>query len=164
MEILNQPISAYLDGLVPPRHPVLAEMEEVAQRSKFPIIGPACGHLCYLLTRLTGAVSRTVRSDRRPVPLDFEYSETPLAERIAGLLATQGAPVYLVHFTQRAATEAAQALMSLAICTKEEKAVLATELERMKFNSPFGRDLKRWLRHGIRNGGLSCDSCDSAVP
>jgi predicted O-methyltransferase YrrM len=30
-------------------------MEEVAARSRFPIIGPACGHLCYLLTRLTGA-------------------------------------------------------------------------------------------------------------
>ncbi|MEO6992530.1 MAG: DUF3516 domain-containing protein, partial [Lacunisphaera sp.] len=41
------------------------------------------------------------------------------------------------------------ALMSLTICTKEEKATLATELERMKFNSPYGKDMKRWLRHGI---------------
>ena len=55
MELLNKAIAEYLDRLVPPRHPVLAEMEEVAARSKFPIIGPACGHLCYLLTRLTGA-------------------------------------------------------------------------------------------------------------
>ena len=62
----------------------------------------------------------------RPVPLAFEYSETPLAERVADLLATNRAPVYLVHFTQRAAAEAAQSLMSLAICSKEEKAVLAT--------------------------------------
>jgi superfamily II RNA helicase len=101
------------------------------------------------LTRLTGAPSLTVRSDRRPVPLAFEYSETPLAERITQLLADQRAPVYLVHFTQRAASEAAQALMSLPVCTKEEKAVLATELERVKFNSPYGKDMKRWLRHGI---------------
>ena len=55
MELLNQEIAAYIESQVPSRHPVLAEMEEVAQRSKFPIIGPACGHLCYLLTRLTGA-------------------------------------------------------------------------------------------------------------
>ena len=101
------------------------------------------------LTRLTGAPSLTVRSDRRPVPLAFEYSETPLPERVTQLLADDRAPVYLVHFTQRAASEAAQALMSLAICTKEEKAVLATELERVKFNSPYGKEMKRWLRHGI---------------
>ncbi|HRG56962.1 MAG TPA: DUF3516 domain-containing protein, partial [Lacunisphaera sp.] len=65
------------------------------------------------------------------------------------LLANDRAPVYLVHFTQRAASEAAQALMSLPVCTKEEKAALATALERVKFNSPYGKDMKRWLRHGI---------------
>jgi len=101
------------------------------------------------LTRLTGAPTLTVRSDRRPVPLAFEYSEIPQAERVAALLAGDRAPVYLVHFTQRAASEAAQALMSLPVCTKDEKAVLATALERVKFNSPYGKDMKRWLRHGI---------------
>ena len=101
------------------------------------------------LSRLTGAPSLTVRSDRRPVPLAFEYSETPLAERVAQLIERNRSPVYLVHFTQRAAAEAAQALMSLGICTREEKATLATELERVKFNSPYGKDMKRWLRHGI---------------
>ncbi len=90
-----------------------------------------------------------MRSGRRPVPLTFEYSETPLPEKLADLLSLQRAPIYLVHFTQRAASEAAQALMSLNVCTKEEKAALATELERVKFNSPYGRDMKRWLRHGI---------------
>lgn len=101
------------------------------------------------LTRVTGAPSLTVRSDRRPVPLEFEYSETPLAEKIADLLALDRAPVYLVHFTQRSASEAAQALMSLNVCTKDEKAALAAELERFRFNSPYGREMKRWLRHGL---------------
>ncbi|MBI3885400.1 MAG: DEAD/DEAH box helicase, partial [Opitutae bacterium] len=101
------------------------------------------------LTRVTGAPSLTVRSDRRPVPLSFEYSEVPLPERVAQLLAAERAPVYLVHFTQRAAAEAAQSLMSLSICSKDEKAALATELEKVKFNSPYGKDMKRWLRHGI---------------
>jgi hypothetical protein len=50
-----------------------------------------------------------VRSDRRPVPLAFEYSETSRSgERVAALLEDNRAPVYLVHFTQRAASEAAQ--------------------------------------------------------
>lgn len=101
------------------------------------------------LTRVTGAPALTVRSDRRPVPLTFEYSETPLAERVAQLLLERRVPAYLVHFTQRDAAESAQALMSLEICTREEKAALAEALETVKFNSPHGRDVKRWLRHGI---------------
>ncbi len=101
------------------------------------------------LTRVTGAPSLTVRSDRRPVPLSFEYSETPLTERVAEVLIQKRAPVYLVHFTQRDAAEAAQNLMSLDVSTKDEKAAIATELERVKFNSPYGKEVKRWLRHGV---------------
>jgi len=101
------------------------------------------------LTRVTGAASLTVRSDRRPVPLSFEYSETPLTERVAEVLIQKRAPVYLVHFTQRDAAEAAQNLMSLDVSTKDEKAAIATELERVKFNSPYGKEVKRWLRHGV---------------
>ncbi|MFT3866940.1 MAG: DUF3516 domain-containing protein [Nibricoccus sp.] len=101
------------------------------------------------MTKLTGAESVTVRSDRRPVPLEFEYSETPLAERIAALLETKQAPVYLVYFTQKAASEATQDLMSLNVCSKDEKAAIAKELEGVRFNSPYGKDIKRWLRHGI---------------
>jgi superfamily II RNA helicase len=101
------------------------------------------------MTRLTGAPSVTVRSDRRPVPLEFEYSERPLTERVAALLEDKRAPVYLVYFTQRAAAEAAQSLMSLNVCSKEEKAALQTELGRARFTSPYGKEMRRWLRHGI---------------
>ncbi|MDD3180831.1 MAG: DUF3516 domain-containing protein [Opitutaceae bacterium] len=101
------------------------------------------------LQRLTGVPAVTVRSDTRPVPLEFEYSEQLLPERVEALLAGQRAPVYLVHFTQREAAEAAQNLMSIDVCSKEEKAALAVELEGVRFNSPYGREMKRWLRHGI---------------
>ena len=101
------------------------------------------------LTRLTHVPSVTVRSDRRPVPLEFEYSEVPLTERVAELLTLRRAPVYLVYFTQRSAADAAQALMSLNVCTKEEKAALQAELERFRFTSPYGKEMRRWLRHGI---------------
>jgi superfamily II RNA helicase len=101
------------------------------------------------MTRVTGAPSVTVRSDRRPVPLEFEYSETPLTERVAALLEAKRAPVYLVYFTQRSASEAAQSLMSLNVCSKEEKAALQAALEGVRFNSPYGKEVRRWLRHGI---------------
>ncbi len=101
------------------------------------------------IARRTGAPCVTVRGDRRPVPLEFEYSETPLAEKIGELLQLKRAPVYVVHFTQRAASEAAQDFMSLAVCTREEKAALQEALSGARFTSPFGKDLQRWLRHGI---------------
>jgi superfamily II RNA helicase len=101
------------------------------------------------LAQLTGAPAVTVRSDRRPVPLEFEYSETPLLERVAALLEAKQAPVYLVYFTQRAASEAAQSWMSLNVTTRDEKDALAKALEGVRFNSPYGKDMKRWLRHGI---------------
>lgn len=48
-------VTDYLDTLVPSRPAELQRMERLAKRTNFPIIGPAVGHLCYLLTRLTGA-------------------------------------------------------------------------------------------------------------
>jgi len=121
-------------------------------RARFLLMSATLGDTAFFereMTRVTGAPSVTVRSDRRPVPLEFEYSETPLTERVAELLTLKRAPVYLVYFTQRAASEAAQALMSLNVCSKEEKAALQAELERVRFTSPYGKEMRRWLRHGI---------------
>jgi len=48
-------IGPYLDALVPSRPLELEAMEAEAARTNFPIIGPAAGHFCYLMTRLIGA-------------------------------------------------------------------------------------------------------------
>src|SRR5689334_153883 len=55
MNILPPEISAYLDALVPSRPPEMQAMEREAERTSFPIIGPAAGHLCYLVARMIGA-------------------------------------------------------------------------------------------------------------
>jgi predicted O-methyltransferase YrrM len=53
---LYQPaLTAYLEGLIPPRPPVLQEMEDYARSTRFPIVGPVVGQMFYLLTRLRGA-------------------------------------------------------------------------------------------------------------
>lgn len=54
-ELYAAALGPYLDGLVPERHPELLRMEEAAARVRFPIIGPAAGHFCYLMARLTSA-------------------------------------------------------------------------------------------------------------
>jgi caffeoyl-CoA O-methyltransferase len=54
-DILDPAMTAYLDGLVPQRPPELQLMETYAKQHDFPIIGPACGHICYQVARMTGA-------------------------------------------------------------------------------------------------------------
>jgi predicted O-methyltransferase YrrM len=53
--LLSESLDRYLEDLVPARGEELAKMEEEAGRSGFPIIGPTCGHFCYLVARLVGA-------------------------------------------------------------------------------------------------------------
>ena len=55
--LLVEPLGQYLDDLVPPRLPQLQKMEAYAQEHQFPIIGPACGQLCYQIARLIAARS-----------------------------------------------------------------------------------------------------------
>ena len=102
-----------------------------------------------LIARVTGAEVVTVRSVHRPVPLSFEYQEKMLQEATQTLVANGRAPVYIVNFTQRGAAEAAQSLLSLDFCSKEEKKQLAEALRGESFRSPNGKDMQKLLRHGI---------------
>jgi predicted O-methyltransferase YrrM len=54
-DVLDASLSAYLDSLVPERHPELRAMEAYAAAHDFPIVGPASGHLCYQIARMIGA-------------------------------------------------------------------------------------------------------------
>ncbi len=101
------------------------------------------------LHRLTGRASVTVRSTKRPVPLVFAYKEIPLHETVAELVELCRAPVYLVNFTQRQCAEEAQNLLSVDYCTKDEKRVIHEALRGETFDSPYGKDIQRFLRHGL---------------
>jgi len=101
------------------------------------------------VTKLTRRPTVVVRSSQRPVPLDFEYRETPLHETILETVRGGRAPVYVVNFTQRAAAETAQDLMSLDFLPKDRKRTLGEELARVRFDTPFGKEMKRFLAHGV---------------
>jgi predicted O-methyltransferase YrrM len=55
MEILSPQLTDYLTNLIPPRAPEIQKMEAYADQHNFPIIGPICGHFCYVLARALGA-------------------------------------------------------------------------------------------------------------
>ncbi|HEX5595961.1 MAG TPA: DUF3516 domain-containing protein [Micromonosporaceae bacterium] len=101
------------------------------------------------LTRRTGRPTAVVRSAQRPVPLMFSYAMTPLHETLEELLETKQAPIYVVHFTQAAALERAQALMSINVCSRAEKDAIAEMIGSFRFTAGFGRTLSRLVRHGI---------------
>ncbi|MCC6901477.1 MAG: DUF3516 domain-containing protein [Polyangiaceae bacterium] len=101
------------------------------------------------LTDLTGLPTALVQSSDRPVPLDFTYSEKPLHETVAELVKGGRAPIYIVSFAQRGAAEEAQNLTSVDFCTKDEKRAIAEALRTARFDSPYGKEISRLLRHGV---------------
>ena len=101
------------------------------------------------MTKRTGRESVTVRSSQRPVPLDFSYSTTEISTEVQKLVNEGKAPVYVVHFTQAAAATNAQNFMSLDLCTKEEKQAINEAIKEVRFSSPYGPEVKRWLKQGI---------------
>ncbi|WP_416382973.1 DEAD/DEAH box helicase [Nocardia flavorosea] len=101
------------------------------------------------LERRTGRSAAVVAGTERPVPLSFSYARTPITETLTELVTTHQAPVYVVHFTQAAALERAQALTSANFASRAEKDAIAEALGEFRFSSGFGRTLSRLIRHGI---------------
>ncbi len=108
------------------------------------------------LLERTGREAKSIVSNQRPVPLEFVYSENPLHDTVSSLVNGAKAPIYLVNFTQRDAAEEAQNLMSQDVTTKDEKKQIAQEIASVKFDTPYGREMQRFLRQGvgIHHGGL----------
>jgi superfamily II RNA helicase len=121
-------------------------------RTRFLLMSATLGDVSFFgdaLTRLNGRQTAIVKSSERPVPLEHAYSEIPLAQTLEKLVAEDKAPVYVVHFTQKDAADSAQAFTSLNLCTREQKNAVAAELTGFRFTSPYGPDVRKWLKQGI---------------
>ncbi|MCC2661654.1 MAG: box helicase, partial [Arthrobacter sp.] len=101
------------------------------------------------MTKLTGRPTTTVSSAERPIPLHYYYHETAVHETLEELLSTKQVPVYVVHFSQAEAIERAQTLMSINVCSREEKDRIAELIANFRFAAGFGKTLNRLVRHGI---------------
>ncbi|HEY1105620.1 MAG TPA: DUF3516 domain-containing protein, partial [Agromyces sp.] len=101
------------------------------------------------LSRRTGRPTAQVTGVERPVPLHFSYAKTPVQETVEELLGTRQAPVYIVHFSQAAAMERAQALSSIRVVTREQRDEIAEAIGGFRFNTAFGKTLSRLVRAGI---------------
>ncbi|MEU4313669.1 DUF3516 domain-containing protein [Nocardia sp. NPDC024068] len=121
-------------------------------RAQFLLMSATLGEVDFFATdleRRTGRSAAVVSGTERPVPLNFSYVRTPITETLTELVTTHQAPVYVVHFTQAAALERAQALTSANFASRAEKDAIAEAMGEFRFTSGFGRTLSRLIRHGI---------------
>jgi superfamily II RNA helicase len=121
-------------------------------QARFLLMSATLGDVSFFaesLTRLNGRPTATVKAVLRPVPLEYAYSQIPLAQMLEKLVAEEKAPVYVVHFTQKDAADSAQDFTSLNLCTREEKNAVARAIEGFRFTSPHGPDVRKWLKQGI---------------
>ena len=85
----------------------------------------------------------------RPVPLTYEYTLDPLEQTVELAFGKGETPIYVVHFSQDAALETANALASTGVSSKEQRAAIAEAIKGTKFTTAFGKILQRLLRTGI---------------
>ncbi|NEL80840.1 MAG: DUF3516 domain-containing protein, partial [Xanthomonas perforans] len=95
------------------------------------------------LERRTGRAVAHIAGVERPVPLDYSYARRPVHEVVEGLLENHETPVYIVHFSQAAALERAQALSSVKITTREQRDAIAEAIGGFRFTTGFGKTLSR---------------------
>ncbi|MGN6218692.1 MAG: DEAD/DEAH box helicase [Microbacterium sp.] len=121
-------------------------------RAQFVLMSATLGDVTTIaddLERRTGRTVTRITGVERPVPLHFSYARTPVHETIEELLQTGEAPVYIVHFSQAAAMERAQALSSIRIVSREQRDAIAEAIGGFRFTTAFGRTLSRYVRAGI---------------
>jgi superfamily II RNA helicase len=121
-------------------------------QARFLLMSATLGDVTFFeeaLTRLNGRATTVVKSVERPVPLEYAYSQIPLAQTLEKLVSEGKAPVYVVNFTQKDAADTAQDFTSLNLCTREEKNAVAEAISGFRFTSPHGPDVRKWLKQGI---------------
>ena len=121
-------------------------------QAQFVIMSATLGDVTQLakdLSARTGRGTSVIGDAVRPVPLTYSWSLRPLQETVELLLRDAQAPVYIVHATQAAAVERAQALLSSGIIDRSHRRELVEAMHGFRFGSGFGKTLAKLLNSGI---------------
>ncbi len=105
--------------------------------------------ICDLLERKTERDVERVLDAPRPVPLSYEYVETPLEATVELAIREGKAPIYAVHFSQDAALKSAQSLVSYGVSTREQRDAIKDAVKGTRFTTQFGKTLQRLLLAGV---------------
>ncbi|KUH59194.1 DEAD/DEAH box helicase [Tractidigestivibacter scatoligenes] len=120
--------------------------------TQFLLMSATLGDVTDIATALeehTGRAVDKVLDAPRPVPLSYEFVETPLEGTVELALRDGDAPLYIVHFSQEAALKSAQALSSYGVSSKEQREALRDAVKGVRFTTTFGKTLKRLILTGV---------------
>jgi hypothetical protein len=101
------------------------------------------------LDRHTDADVDLVLEAPRPVPLSYEYVDTPLEATVELAMRKGDSPLYIVHFAQDAALATAQSLANFGVTTKEQRTAIKEAMAGTRFTTAFGKTLRRLLLAGV---------------
>ncbi|KFF31317.1 DEAD/DEAH box helicase [Bifidobacterium bombi] len=107
------------------------------------------GAIADKLEEMTGRDVDVIDDAARPVPLSWRYTEKQLAGTVELLFDRGDTPIYVVHFSQDAALETAQALASSGVSSKEQRRAITEAMQGTRFTTAFGRILRRLLSNGV---------------
>jgi hypothetical protein len=101
------------------------------------------------LERRSARTVTQVTSVQRPTPLHHQWRMTPVADSVSEAVADGLSPVYVVHATQAAAIQRAQALVSLPLTTRPQREAIAAAVKGTRLTTGFGTTLARLLQNGV---------------
>ncbi len=122
------------------------------KNTKFLLMSATLGDVSSIAASLeerTGTDVDLVLDAPRPVPLSYEFVETPLEATVELALRAGNAPLYIVHFTQDNALKSAQALASFGVSTREQRNAVREACKGTRFSTAFGKTLQRLLQTGV---------------
>ncbi len=121
-------------------------------QAQFIIMSATLGDTTALVKTLestTGRPTSVIADAVRPVPLSYRWSLDPVHETIAEIIQTGQSPVYVVHATQAAAVERAQALLSQGVVDATRRKQISEALRGFAFTAGFGKTLEKLLLAGL---------------
>ncbi len=121
-------------------------------RCQFLLASATLGDVRPIATDLESRTGRSVTdvaSVQRPTPLHHQWRMTSVADTVTEAVAEGLSPAYVVHATQAAAIERAQALVSLPLTTRPQREAIAEAVAGTHLTSGFGQTLARLLQNGV---------------
>lgn len=122
------------------------------RRTQFLLASATLGDMTAIVDDLgqrSGRPVTSVTSVQRPTPLHHQWRTTSVPDTVTEAVSDGLSPVYVVHATQVAAIERAQALVSLPLTTRPQREAIAAAMADQKLVGGFGTTLERLVRNGV---------------
>lgn len=121
-------------------------------KPQFVLMSATLGDVSFFVDDIEKRTDRhvsVVDDAKRPVPLEMAYTVLPLADAVSDLIESGKYPIYIVHFSQKAAMQTAHALATPTLISKRHQERIKEATEDFRFGKGFGQILRRLVHQGV---------------